>query len=63
MTGLKVKSKSSKPRPLIKYDIQITSEVYKNNSKIELCIDVVYINGILFLVYGRMQNSLKKTNF
>ena len=51
MTSLKGKSTKSKARPLINEYIQISSEVYKNNSHVELCIGVVYINEILCPVY------------
>ena len=50
IASLKVKPKRSKPRPEIKDDIQNPSEKYKNSS-IELCIDVVYINGVAFMVF------------
>ena len=50
MEILKVKSIRSNPRPVIRYEIQIPSDVYKNNSNIELCIDVVSISGVVFLV-------------
>ena len=48
-----IKSKSTRiiPRPVIKDDIQIPSEIYKNNSNIELFIYVICINGVAFLVY------------
>ena len=47
----KGKPTKSKPRLVIKYGIQIPSEIYKNNSKIELLIYLVCINGDAFLVY------------
>ena len=50
VASLKGKSTRIKPRPIIKDGIQVPIEIYKFNSKIELCIDVVYINGIAFLV-------------
>ena len=42
MASLKGKSTRSKSRLAIKNDIQIPSKIYKNNSNIELCIDVSY---------------------
>ena len=50
MASLKFKFKSIKQRTEIKDDIQTPSEIYQKKSKIELCIDVVYINDIAFLV-------------
>ena len=50
MASIKGKSTRSKPRLEIKYDIQIISNIYKNYSKIELFIDVLYISGVSFLV-------------
>ena len=51
MVSLKDNSTRKKPRPEIKDDITIPIKIYKNNSKIELCIGVVCINGISILVY------------
>ena len=45
MSGLKNKSTRSKPRPEIKDVIKISIKICKNNSNIQLCIDVVYITG------------------
>ena len=42
MASLKFNSTRIKPSPVIKN---------KNNSKIELCIDTAYINGVSFMVY------------
>ena len=39
-----------KTRRVIKYDNKITIKIYKNNSNIELWIDVIYINGVAFQV-------------
>ena len=50
MGSLKVKSTSIKPRPKKKADIHIPREIYKNNSNIELFIDLVYINGVASLM-------------
>ena len=50
MSNLKGKSTGSKPRTVIKYDIQILSNIYKN-SNIKLCIGIVYINDVAFLLY------------
>ena len=51
MESIKGNSTRSKPRPVINDDINTPIDIYKNNSNIELCIDVIYINGIAFLVY------------
>ena len=50
MTIIKVNSTRNNPRPVINYEINIPIKIYKNNSNVELCIDVVYINGVSFLV-------------
>ena len=47
MESLKGKPTRIKPRPVIKDDIWITFEIYNNNNlSIELCIDIIYINGV-----------------
>ena len=46
MSSIKLKSTRIKPRQVMKYYIQILREIYKNNSNIELCIAVVYINDV-----------------
>ena len=51
MESIKGNSTRIKPRPVINNDINTPIDIYKNNSNIELCIDVIYINGIAFLVY------------
>ena len=51
MSILKGKSKRIKPRPVMNDKIQIPRKIYKNNSIIKLCIDVVYINFVEYLVY------------
>ena len=51
MSSPKGKSTRSKSRPVINDDIQITSKIHKKNSKIELCIEVVYTNGVECLVF------------
>ena len=50
MGCLKVKPTRFKPRPVINDDIQIPSDIYKKNSNISLGSDVIYINGIAFMV-------------
>ena len=50
MASIKGNSTRRNPRPAIKDDIQITSKIYKNNSIIKLWTDIVYINGVVFLV-------------
>ena len=51
IASLKGKPTRRKPRTLIRDEVKITSKIYKNNSKMELCIDVIYINGVVFIVY------------
>ena len=55
MVSLSGNSTRRKPRPIIKDYILIPSEIYKNNANIELCIDVIYINGVAFMVYIEWQ--------
>ena len=55
MESLKFKSIRSKPRQVIKDDFKIPSRIYINNSNIELCIDAVYINGVVFMVFIKRQ--------
>ena len=43
MASLKGRPTRRKPRLVIKYDINFSSDIYKNNSNVELCIDVIYI--------------------
>ena len=50
MASLKGKSTRSKPKPVIRDDIQIPEEIYNKNSNLDLCIDVIYINRVAFLV-------------
>ena len=50
MSILKVNFTRRKPRLVIKDCTQISSAIYKKNSKIELLIDAIYINGIVFLI-------------
>ena len=50
ISSLKVNSIRIKPRTVIKDSIQIPSKIYKNNSDIELCVDVIYINGVAYMV-------------
>ena len=48
-----------KTRLVITDDIQIPSEIYKNNSNIELFVGVFYINGVSFLVSTDRQVKYK----
>ena len=48
--SIKVKITRSKPSTVINDNIQIPSEIYNNNSNIELCFDIIYINSVAFLV-------------
>lgn len=50
MASLKGKSIRSKPKPVIRDDIEIPDEIYTNNSNLDLWIDVIYINSLEFLV-------------
>ena len=48
--SIKGKITRSKPSTVINDNIQIPSEIYNNNSNIELCFDIIYINSVAFLV-------------
>ena len=50
MSALKGKSTQSKPKPVIHDEIVVPPEIYANNLELDLCIDVMFINGISFLV-------------
>ena len=47
---LKGKSTRSKPAPVARDDIQIPQELVATNYLLYLCVDVLYVNGIGFLV-------------
>ena len=55
MASIKGNSKSSNPSPVIKDGIRIPSKIYKNNSNIELWIDIIYIYGVSFMVSIEIQ--------
>ena len=46
MTTLKGKSSHKKPKPVLKDLIELPQEILEKHRKIELCIDVMYINGL-----------------
>ena len=49
LASLEVNSIGIKPMPLVKDEFKFQS-ICTKNSNIELCIDVVHINGVAFLV-------------
>ena len=50
IAALKGKATRSKPPIMSKDIIEIPEEIYLKNYKLHLCIDIVYINGMTFLV-------------
>ena len=46
MAPLKGKSTCKKPQPVLEDWIELPQEILEKHRKIELCIDVMYINGV-----------------
>ena len=46
MATLKGKSTCKKPKPALEDWIELPKEILEKHSRIELCIDVIYINGV-----------------
>ena len=46
MATLKGKSTRKKPKPVLEDWIELPKEILEKHSRIELCIDVMYINGV-----------------
>ena len=46
MATLKGKSVRKKPNPVLKDWIQLPEEIHNKHRRIELCMDIMYINGV-----------------
>ena len=47
---LKGKSVRTKPQPVVKDYVEVPTELKQKNIAVELCADVMYIQGVTFLV-------------